>query len=74
MPQQKQPSIYDLRGKFQFTTEKLWFRLVIYVVTAIFWLGVVYALREWSIPALALKGISGASIGNILKLKGQSQK
>lgn len=52
------PSVYELlKGKLTFSREPLWCRLVICLITASFLLAVIWMLREWAIPAVAMNGL-----------------
>lgn len=55
-------SIYELlKGKLTFTTEPLWFRIIIYLITAAFLLAAIRALQEWAIPLLMMGGLRGVN-------------
>lgn len=53
MPSEKQPSIYDfLKGKFTFTDEPLWFRLVLCVLGLATIIAIIWALHRWALPTI----------------------
>lgn len=55
MAQHKHQSVYDiLRGRFCFTDEKWWVRILLVLMTVIFWLVVAYCLKEAIIVKLIL--------------------
>ena len=69
MASRKEPSQYDLlRGKMNFTNEPLWFRLVLILITAAFFISMAWALKEWVIPALVAKRITGIKVQSLMKL------
>lgn len=52
-------SNFDLpKGKWNFTNEPLWFKLCIYVITVLFYLGTFMILKVWALPALVASGFS----------------
>lgn len=56
MIQHKPQSSYDiLRGRFNYTTEKWWVRILLCLITATFWLLVTYLLKEGVIVGFLLK-------------------
>lgn len=73
MPGKKEPSIYDLfKGRLVFTDEPLWFRILLYLITALFVVAMIWALHEWALPTLAAKTFS-PKIMEFLKIgKGRS--
>jgi hypothetical protein len=42
-----------LKGKASFTNEPLWYRLIVYLIQAAFYLLLAYLVREWLLPLLA---------------------
>lgn len=55
-------SAYELlKGKLTFTTEPLWFRIIIYIITAAFLLAVIRVLQQWAIPVLMMGGLRGVN-------------
>jgi hypothetical protein len=61
-----------LRGKASFTNEPLWYRLVVYVIQAVFILSLVYLAKELLLPFLA-KNILQEVAGKLANLgKGRS--
>ena len=56
MANQKEPSVYNLlKGLLIFTNEPLWFRIVMYLITAAFFVALIWALHQWAIPAFLVK-------------------
>jgi hypothetical protein len=55
MPGKKLPSVYDLfKGRFRFTDEPLWFRIVICFGTLLCYIALIWALQKWAIPAIVI--------------------
>ena len=63
----KESSVSLLRGSVSFTTEPLWYRLVVVFMMGAFLLGMIWVLKEWAIPALAAKGLSGFGVRDLFK-------
>jgi hypothetical protein len=59
MTEPNKNSNFDLpRGRWNFTNEPLWFKLVVYLITALFFFGVFMILKEWALPVLAASGFT----------------
>jgi hypothetical protein len=57
-----QTSSFDLlRGKANFTNEPLWYRLLVYLIQAAFYLLLICLIREWLLPLLAKNLIQEAA-------------
>jgi len=74
MSDKKEPSSYNsIIGKFTFTNEPLWFRLLVILMTAAILFGLIYALQKWAIPTGILNKLTGIKWLELLKSgKGRS--
>jgi hypothetical protein len=73
MPGKKEPSVYDLlNAKLIFTDEPLWFRILLYLITALFMIVVIWALHEWAIPTFLALYVGPKINALIRALKGRS--
>jgi hypothetical protein len=69
MPGNKLTSVYDLlKGRFRFTDEPYWFRLVIYFGTPLFYVGLVWALQKWALPTLAIHNWLSPRLASLFRL------
>ena len=59
MPIPKLPSIYDLfKGRFEFTNEPLWFRIIMWSSLLAFYLALALILAKYTLPALCLRWLT----------------
>lgn len=69
MKKKSEPSQYDFfKGKFNFTNEPLWFRLVVFLIFVAFIIGIGIVLRTWAIPFWTANFVPGL---NLFQLKGR---
>jgi len=69
MPGKKLPSVYDLlKGRFRFTDEPLWFRMIIYSITALFFIGMVWTLQKWALPTIAIHNWLSPKLASLFRL------
>ena len=70
----KDPSIYEfLKVKVSFTSEPLWFRLVVIALALGFYIALIWALQKWALPTLVLNKLTGIKWLDVLKFgKGRS--
>jgi len=73
IPVDKQKEIHPssayklLKGEFNFTDEPLWFRMIMYLITAAFFFAIVWALHKWAIPAFIANKLSGLKWAGLAK-------
>jgi hypothetical protein len=60
MTQQNSSSYFILaQGKWVFNNgEPLWFKIIIYLLTILFFLGIAWILQEWVLSVIAFNGLS----------------
>lgn len=61
-------SKYNLfKGSFDFTSEPLWFRLLLIAMHYLTWIIILLIVKEWIIPVYGAVKISGFSLSDIIK-------
>ena len=64
----KQPSGYDfLRGRYYFTNEQWWLKLLLGMITVSFWVLIAYILRDALIVGFLVNKIAGFSFERLIR-------
>lgn len=62
-----------LKGSGGFSNESLWYRLIVILINALFWLGVLWLYREWSLLVMGAAKLNGFSLPDFIEqFKGRS--